>query len=92
MVFRFSGDDDIWVFIDDVLVLDLGGTHGAVTGTINFATGKVEQYLDWLGATTTVGVNSFPTTIKACYEAAGKEPNGGLNGDIFADYTKHTLS
>ena len=72
MVFRFSGDDDIWVFIDDVLVLDLGGSHGAVTGTINFATGEVEQYLDWLGTTTTVGVNSFPTTIRKCYEAAKK--------------------
>lgn len=92
MVFRFSGDDDIWVFIDDVLVLDLGGTHGAVTGTINFATGKVEQYLDWLGEPTTVDVNSFPTTIKKCYQAAEREPNGGFNGDIFADYTKHKLS
>lgn len=92
MIFHFSGDDDVWVFIDDVLVLDLGGTHGSVTGSINFATGEILQYLDWNGTVGTEGETSFPTTLKACYEAAGKKPNGGWNGNIFADYTQHKLS
>ena len=91
MVFEFSGDDDVWVFIDDVLVLDLGGTHGVVSGSINFATGQVKQYLDWNGAGEGSAGTSYPTTLKARFDAAGKTPKGGWNGNVFADYSEHTI-
>ncbi len=88
MVFQFLGDDDVFVYIDDVLVLDIGGTHGANRGSVNFADGTVTH--PKAGLSGDAGADGYETsTLAAKFRAAGK--NGVFSGETFADYTKHTL-
>lgn len=83
MVFEFSGDDDVWVFIDDVLVLDIGGIHAAMSGSINFATGAVET-------STRADGTSNKTNLKDIFKTAGKDTSK-FNENTFGDYTGHTI-
>ena len=85
MIFEFSGDDDVWVFIDDVLVLDLGGIHAAVSGKINFSDGNI--YIK------DVGENSYTPdgNIKNKFRDAGKVNSQEFTNNTFANNTNHTI-
>ena len=78
MVFEFAGDDDVWVFIDDVLVGDIGGIHNRASLSINFCTGDIK-----------VNGNN-DGTLKKKYQKANKDTSG-FNGNTFAEGTNHTL-
>lgn len=78
MVFEFAGDDDVWVFIDDVLVGDIGGIHNRASLSINFCTGDIK-----------VNGNN-DDTLKNKYQKANKDASG-FNGNTFAEGTNHTL-
>lgn len=78
MVFEFAGDDDVWVFIDDVLVGDIGGIHNRASLSINFCTGDIK-----------VNGNN-DGTLKNKYQKANKDTSG-FNSNTFADGTNHTL-
>ena len=89
MVYEFNGDDDLWVYVDGVLMLDIGGIHDAHSGSINFATGDI-TYDSVSG-----------TTIKAQFQAAGVFPDGSpwdnskvseyFNGNTLKDLTTHNF-
>lgn len=88
MVFEFSGDDDVWVYIDGVLVGDLGGIHEKATLKINFATGEVKVgHIDGANGTEQI---LETTNIKAKFQAAGATSN--FTSNTFSSSTKHKLS
>ena len=93
MIYEFNGDDDLWVFIDNVLVLDIGGVHDAHSGSINFRTGDVI----WYDCKTNETPVKKSTTLKEIFRSARVLPSGKywtdagakkeFKGDTFADYT-----
>lgn len=97
VTYNFSGDDDVWIYIDGVLVGDLGGIHDKTSIEINFVSGEVIVYDDQDNNneynSDRDGAPYRQTTLYALFESAlGDDFNAAaFSGDAFADDTYHTL-
>lgn len=97
VTYNFSGDDDVWIYIDGVLVGDLGGIHDKTSIEINFVSGEVIVYDDQDNNneynSDRDGAPYRQTTLYALFESAlGDDFNAAaFSGDTFADDTYHTL-
>lgn len=103
VTFSFSGDDDVWVYIDDVLVADLGGIHDACSVEIDFSTGEIYVFKDKPGGNRGEGYydegetlynadsDDAAPTLKEMYEAAGKAGSVEWKDETFADESYHTF-
>lgn len=100
-LFKFSGDDDVWVYVDDTPVLDIGGTHTAVGGIVDLKngyavtgssyasdTGSADTNYNVTASGTDTGVTDFEEAALAILASArikGAENHNGINPDEAGD-------
>ena len=96
IVFEFVGDDDFWLYVDGILILDLGGIHKALGGNVNYSTGQIVCN----GTRTTLydefrkryaeanGLSESDPAVAAFLEETFTLKDGNY---VFKDYSAHTV-
>lgn len=69
--FTFSGDDDVWVYVDGNLALDVGGAHGKVTGKIDFSGNSTQKSATVSKTKVSQGSRVEGTDIHSTFELSG---------------------
>ena len=69
--FTFSGDDDVWVYVDGKLALDVGGAHGKVTGKIDFSGNSTQKSATVSKTKVSQGSSVEGTDIQSSFELSG---------------------
>lgn len=69
--FNFSGDDDVWVYVDGKLALDVGGAHGKVTGQIDFSGDKKQKSAIVSKTKVSQGSDSEGKDVKTTFDLNG---------------------
>ena len=94
IIYEFTGDDDFWLYVDGELIIDLGGIHSALPGSVNYSTGDV--YVN--GTHTTLKDLFYNNYIGRGHSAAEAEEyvNGYFEQNdqgkwVFKEYSTHTM-
>lgn len=92
--FDFSGDDDVWVFVDGKLVLDIGGIHNELAGTMNFAENSWSVTKDKNRNEYSADAADINNGTMGGQLFNDKNGNGvlGTDRETFAATTSHTLT
>ena len=71
MQFQFSGDDDLWVLMDETVILDIGGIHEIVGGSVDFSTGQVLVNGEAQSTLMDLGITAGDHTLTVLYLERG---------------------
>ncbi len=100
IIYEFTGDDDFWLYVDGELVIDLGGVHSALLGSINYATGDIQVQNDSGKIRNLTLYEIFEEHYRNSGEHTDQEVQEYLDGIfqqksngkyVFKDYTSHTM-